>query len=57
MLSPLASLTMTTLRQWTAFSRDLAVATPPFEKVIADLAAFLVPNADAARLLLQPKQS
>jgi predicted nucleotidyltransferase component of viral defense system len=40
------------LRQWAAFARDLDVATPTFENVIADLAAFLRPHADAACLLL-----
>jgi predicted nucleotidyltransferase component of viral defense system len=43
------------LRQWTAFARDLAIATPSFEKVIADLSAFLSPNAAAARLLRHTK--
>ena len=36
-------------RQWTAFSADLAIATGPFESVIEDLAAFLMPKVAQAR--------
>jgi predicted nucleotidyltransferase component of viral defense system len=40
-------------RQWSAFSADLAIATDPFEDVIEDLAAFLMPKAAQARHLAE----
>ena len=36
-------------RQWAAFVRDLAIGIPALEAVIADLAGFLMPNAQRAR--------
>ena len=36
-------------RQWNAFSAELAIATGPFESVIEDLAAFLMPKVAQAR--------
>ena len=38
-------------RQWAAFARDIDVDAPPLEEVIDDLAAFLMPHAEAARQL------
>jgi predicted nucleotidyltransferase component of viral defense system len=38
-------------RQWSAFARDIDVAVPPLEKVVDDLASFLMPHAEAARQL------
>ena len=37
--------------QWEAFSRDLAVAPGPLEAVVEDLAAFLMPHLETAKMI------
>jgi hypothetical protein len=37
--------------QWAAFIRDMAVETPPFEILIAELAEFLMPVARRASII------
>jgi predicted nucleotidyltransferase component of viral defense system len=38
-------------RQWAAFAANLTVAPPSLEQILADLSQFLMPHAEAARLL------
>lgn len=45
------------LQQWSAFVRDLSSEIPPFERIIAELAAFIDPASAQARILLQKKPS
>jgi hypothetical protein len=39
------------VRQWQAFRQDLAIDPGTLEKVVSDLAAFIMPHARAARAL------
>jgi predicted nucleotidyltransferase component of viral defense system len=43
------------LQQWSAFIRDLSTQTPPFERVVSDIATFIAPFAAAARTLAETK--
>lgn len=43
-------------RQWTAFAANLTLPPAPFEEVLAALARFLMPQAEAARQLAQPPE-